>query len=433
VTSEKPREIAVRVLRRWDEGSGFLEDLLEAELDQTAVTPADRRLIQELTYGVVRWRATLDWLISRKTGDRPQNPLLRLLLRLGLYQVFWLDRIPDHAIVHETVEMAKRLGLGRRSGFVNAVLRGFLREQAEIEGLLEGLKSSQPALGYSHPDWLHDRWCARWGTKTAAQLMEWNNQRARIFARVNSLRTDPENLLDQWHKEGVQAEAFSRDWIQENLVWEIAVGSGLATLPSFLQGLFYIQDPSTLLAVEALNPQPDEHILDLCAAPGGKTTFMAQKMSNRGRIVACDAQPDRLARLRENCARLGVTCVEAVAETLALDAPHAALFDRILVDAPCSNTGVMQRRVDLRWRMRPEEIGRLRRIQLGLLHQAAERLKPQGSLVYSTCSLEAEENREVVNEFLTAHGNFTLESERELQPFHDAVDGAYVARLKGPA
>ena len=230
-----------------------------------------------------------------------------------------------------------------------------------------------------------------------------------------------------------------RDWLEENLVFELKSHPPLASLESFRDGWFYIQDPSTLLAVRELAPQPGETILDLCAAPGGKTTFIAQLMGNQGRIVAQDVSEDRLQLIRENCLRLGVTCVETVVvipagvQALACSPStlkrELQLFDRILVDAPCSNTGVMRRRVDLRWRISPEEIERLRATQLDLLKLAATKLKPGGVLVYSTCSLEPEENSEVVKEFLREHKYFQLESERELLPFVDNVDGAFVAKL----
>jgi 16S rRNA (cytosine967-C5)-methyltransferase len=200
-------------------------------------------------------------------------------------------------------------------------------------------------------------------------------------------------------------------------------------LKSFQAGGFYLQDPSTLLALRELDPQPGEAILDLCAAPGGKTTFMAQLVQNQSRIVACDVFEDRLKLIRENCERLDVTCVEAVLPS-ALASRPSMVFDKILIDAPCSNTGVMRRRADLRWRIRPEEIARLRATQLELLRGVASRLKPGGILVYSTCSLEPEENGEVVQQFLAEHNGFKCERERELLPFVDGVDGAYVTRLR---
>jgi 16S rRNA (cytosine967-C5)-methyltransferase len=242
----------------------------------------------------------------------------------------------------------------------------------------------------------------------------------------------------------VDYDFVRRDWVGENLVFELKAHPPLNSMASFRDGWFYVQDPSTLLAVRELNPKAGETILDLCAAPGGKTTFIAQLMNNEGQVVAQDVSEDRLKLIRENCTRLSVTCVELrssrgdeaqiskteAGQTLLTSAATKEKIDRILVDAPCSNTGVMRRRVDLRWRISPEEISRLRQTQLDLLQLAAPKLKPGGILVYSTCSLEPEENSEVVKQFLNGHKNFTLETERQLLPFDDAVDGAYVARLK---
>ncbi len=417
----------MRILRR-GVGGDFVEARLEAELARARLASADRRLCQELAYGIVRWQATLDWLIARKTDGRPQKPMLQNLLRLGLYQIFWLDRIPDHAAVHETVELARQSGFHTQAGFINAVLRGYLREFEATKQLLAELKTTQPHLGYSHPEWLTVRWQERWGAGRAAHLMEWNNTPPKTFARVNTLKADPGKLLAQWRDEDVEYDFLRRDWLEENLVFELKSHPPFSGLPSFQQGLFYVQDPSTLLAVRELDPQPGETVLDLCAAPGGKLTLIAQLMRNEGRLYGHDTTPARLKLITENCARLGVTCVQTLLPS-ALDPQNLPAFDRILIDAPCSNTGVMRRRVDLRWRIRPNEIARLRTTQLELLCQAAPLLKPGGRLVYSTCSLEPEENGEVVNEFLGTYLDFKLERNRELLPFVDGVDGTYVARL----
>jgi 16S rRNA (cytosine967-C5)-methyltransferase len=427
VSGKKPREIAIQILGRRG-GSEHIEQQLDRALTASDLSPADRHLCQELVYGIVRWQATLDWLIARKTQNRLQKPLLQNLLRLGLYQIFWLDRIPDHAAVHETVELAKQGGCGPQAGFINAVLRGCLRESDATRQLLAELKTRQPHLGYSHPEWLVERWRARWGAEGMEQLLAWNNSRPQTFARVNTPKADPAKLIAQWRDEHVEYDFFTRDWTPENLVFELKGLPPLTQLPSFQQGLFYVQDPSTLLAVRELNPQPGERILDLCAAPGGKTTYIAQLMANQGRVVAHDTDPDRLKLVQENCARLGATCVEAVLAS-AFDPRPPVLFDRILIDAPCSNTGVMRRRIELRWRIRPEEIARLRAGQIELLRQAAPLLKPGGTLVYSTCSLEPEENGEVVREFLAGQNEYALGGERELRPFVERVDGAYIARL----
>jgi 16S rRNA (cytosine967-C5)-methyltransferase len=469
VSGQKPRQIAARVLQQRRVGGKFIEDLLEKALAGAKLSPADRGLCQEITYGVVRWQAALDWLIARKTNGREQKPALQNLLRLGLYQIFWLDRIPDHAAVNETVELAKQSGFGSQAGFVNAVLRGYLRETDATKKLLGKLKATQPALGWSHPEWLVARWQKRWGIEKTASLLEWNNTPPKTFARVNTLKfrrgefhepqtsginlgahgtrpselKDAGDLLTRWRDENVEYDFVRRGWLEENLVFELKSHPPLSSLASFRDGWFYIQDPGTLLAVCQLGPQPGEAILDFCAAPGGKTTFIAQLMNNQGRIVAQDVSEERLKWVQENCARLGVTCVETRRsrgdealtsksgkdQRLLTSSPTDEKFDRVLVDAPCSNTGVMRRRVDLRWRIQPEEIERLRTAQLDLLKQAVTQVKPGGVMVYSTCSLEPEENQEVVKQFLNGHTGFKLESEHELLPFADNVDGAYVARI----
>jgi 16S rRNA (cytosine967-C5)-methyltransferase len=305
------------------------------------------------------------------------------------------------------------------------------------------------------------------------QLLEWNNMPPKTFTRVNTLKTDAGKLIEKWREENVEYDFFRSGGRQtaaflvenesgflpkaatfENLIFELKSHPTLNSLASFRDGWFYIQDPSTLLAPRELGAQPGETILDLCAAPGGKTTFIAQLMNNEGKIVANDISEERLKLVQENCTRLGVTCVEfcwsrgdeapseksaignrqsAISQRLLTSSPTDQKFDRVLVDAPCSNTGVMRRRVDLRWRISPEEILRLQQTQLDLLKLAATKLKSGGVLVYSTCSLEPEENSEAVKEFLREHENFKLESERELLPFADNVDGAYVAQLKHSA
>ena len=444
MNGQNPRQIAVRVLGQRRPGGEFTENLLELALANAQLSSADRGLCQEIVYGIVRWQAALDRLIARKTGGREQKPGLQNLLRLGLYQIFWLDRIPDHAAVNETVELAKHGGFGQQAGFINAILRGYLREADATRKLLADLKTADPATGCSHPEWLVARWQKHFGAEKTAQLLDWSNTPPKTFARVNGLKADAGRLVEKWREENVDYDFVRRDWLEENLVFELKSHPSLNLLASFRDGWFYVQDPSTLLAVRELGAQTGETILDLCAAPGGKTTFLAQLMNNEGKIVACDVSEERLKLIRENCQRLGVTCIEfcrsrgnealsektEISQRLLTSSPTDKKFDRILVDAPCSNTGVLRRRVDLRWRISPEEISRLHQTQLELLKLAATKLKPGGVLIYSTCSLEPDENSEVVKEFLREHTGFELENERALLPFADSVDGAYVARLK---
>ncbi|HLZ53273.1 MAG TPA: transcription antitermination factor NusB, partial [Verrucomicrobiae bacterium] len=281
VNDQNPRQIAAEVLRQQRGGGSFIEDLLERALAGTRLPSVDRALCQELVYGVVRWQAALDWLIARKTDGREQKPGLQNLLRLGLYQIFWLNRIPDHAAVHETVELAKRNGFGSQTGFVNAVLRGYLREAEATQGRLAELKVSQPALGWSHPEWLVTRWQKNFGVEKTAQLLEWNNTPPKMFARVNTLKfcssrreealiskseisqslltsaatselRDAGDLLAQWREENVDYDFVRRGWLEDNLVFELKSHPPLAALDSFRRGWFYVQDPSTLLAAGEL-------------------------------------------------------------------------------------------------------------------------------------------------------------------------------------
>ncbi|HZO84878.1 MAG TPA: 16S rRNA (cytosine(967)-C(5))-methyltransferase RsmB [Verrucomicrobiae bacterium] len=429
MSAQKPREIAFRVLLQQRESAHFLEYLLEREFGKGSMSGVDRGLAQELAYGVVRWERTLEWLIDQKTRERPEKPALQILLRLGLYQLFWLDRIPDHAAVNETVELGKRMGFKSQAGFINAVLRAFLRERDATRQRLNELREREPAKGLSHPDWLYERWRERCGEAEARRLMEWNNQPPPTYARLNTIKANAGQLSERWKGEEVQFRACTFDWIPEDLVFELIEHPSVATLRSFQEGWFYIQDPSTLLSVRGVDPQPGETILDMCAAPGGKTTYIAQSINNQGKLIATDLSASRLEMVRENCARLGVTCASIEQWSPGLSRLGSAPFDRVLLDVPCSNTGVMRRRVELRWRIRPEELARLVKEQRDLLEHASQLVKSGGVLVYSTCSLEPEENSGVVQAFLAAHPNFKLDRERMLLPFRDGVDGAYAARL----
>ena len=425
VPSQKPREIAARVLRQWEQEPITAEALLSAAL--IGISGPDRGLCLELVLGVLRHKAWLDWLIHQKTDGRRQQSLPQTLLRLGLYQIFQLDRIPDHAAVNETVRLARRHDLGSQSGFINAVLRRCLREKDSWLNKLGVLRKTQPALGYSHPQWLVQRWQDRW--LDYIKLLEWNNQPALVYARRSPLSATVEELETQWTQEGLVFERLKLGWIKEGLMFRIKPEGSPAALPSFQEGKFYIQAPSTIASVQELDPRPGENILDLCAAPGGKTTAIAQRMQDNGAILATDIDNSRLDRLRENAERLGLHSIQPKA-LHQIDLKTAGPFDRILVDAPCSNTGVMRRRVDVRWRLNARELPALARTQIDLLKRAAPLLKSGGVLVYSTCSLEAEENEDVITAFLHKHRDFRQETARTLTPMQDKVDGAFVARLR---
>ncbi|MBT5312263.1 MAG: 16S rRNA (cytosine(967)-C(5))-methyltransferase RsmB, partial [Verrucomicrobia bacterium] len=281
-----------------------VEPILSLEFRSAELSPADTGLCRELVSGGVRWRRLLDWLIERATEGREQRPVIREILRMGLYQIFFLSRIPEHAIVDESVRLAKAENCLGQAGFINALMRRFLREREQITRDIADLQKARPALGQSHPDWLYERWEERWGHEKTSRLMKWNNQPAPTCARVNRLLTDHGSLVKRWEDEGVEVSPIDCDWAATGDLFHLRKHPPLESLGSFSDGLFYVQDPSTLLSVSLLDPQPGQTVLDLCAAPGGKTCHIAERMKNEGQLSALDNSESRLKLLRENCDRM---------------------------------------------------------------------------------------------------------------------------------
>ncbi len=400
------RSITLRLLLEWERKRPHADDLLHETLDGTTMDSRDRGLVMELFYGALRQLSALDFLIGRlREGNLDAET--RAVLRLGLYQLFH-TRIPVFAAVKETVSLARRSG-----GLVNAVLRRADRERAALQAALE---AAPAAVRWSHPDFLLEKWETSFGAEATRALAAWDNSPAPVIVRANTLRTSVEEL------HAALPEAERHPFHPLALIVPRLPPEWLA------QGLCYAQDPSTLAAGDALAPQPGEVVLDACAAPGGKTTYLAALMRNEGRIVACDLWESRVARLRDNCRRLGATIAEPMVLDTMKESPALApaSFDRILIDAPCSNTGVIRRRVDVRWRLTEEDFIRMPEQQLALLRRCATLLKPGGTLVYSTCSLEPEENEQVAAEAEKVSG-LRLRSMRHVRPWMDQVDGAFVA------
>ena len=397
----------------WEKGTTFSDEILHGLLERHPLQPSERGLLTELFYGVLRHLRQLDFLIAQ-LREGALDERTRNLLRAGLYQIFHL-RVPAHAAVNETVSMA-----GPTRGLVNAVLRRALREQ---EGLSQRLAAQPLAVRESHPDFLVDRWTTQFGAESAEALCRLNNTPSENFFRVNTLKTSLERLLE------LQPDAFVQDAARGVLKLRRIPAEWLDS------GWGYVQDPSTLLAPDLLDPQPGERVLDACAAPGGKSTYLAQKMGGRGRVMACDLYDSRIRRLKENVARLGTISVRVhlldfllvpEAGSPLLEAP----FDRILLDVPCSNTGVIRRRVDVRWRLTEEDFLRMPVQQFALVRRAVPLLKAGGVLVYSTCSLEHEENAAVVEQIARELPELALEEVRTSLPFRDAVDGSFAARFR---
>ncbi len=410
------RALAFAALTIWRSGRRFADAILQEQLEKSRLSGADRAFTTELFYGVLRNLTLLDFWIGQLRGA-PVDDLSRDLLRLGLYQLFFL-RTPGHAAIFETVA----LGTARRRPLLNGVLRSAQRRFTELEALVQAAPLSTRE---SHPAFFLDRWRKAFGDTETMALCRWNNTPAPLYARINLLKISTEKFL---------SEHGSSELLPENKNF---VRLGPIPLEAIARGECYIQDPSTRLACELLDPRAGEDVLDACAAPGGKTAFLAEMMENRGRLFACDRDSARVETLRQNLNRLGVKSASTLRHDWQpgsrLPESFPAEFDRILVDAPCTNTGVMRRRVDVRWRLQPADFKRMPQQQLGILRAVIPLLKPGGALVYSTCSIEAEENEEVIANILREFPFLELAEQRTALPFRDHCDGAFAAKLRRTA
>jgi 16S rRNA (cytosine967-C5)-methyltransferase len=407
-TAPSARALAIDALRRWRRGTEFADSILHHCLAQIKLTHADGALAQELFYGVIRNLTLLDFYIG-KLRQGQVDAFSRDLLRLGLYQLLILQ-MPEHAAIFETVELAAR----RQKPFINGVLRNGSRNR---NGLIRAAASAPFSVQVSHPEWLLNRWRKNFGEEAAISLARWNNRAAPIYARVNTLRISiPEFVAQNPQLEQVAGHpVFFR----------------CDTLPheAIEAGQCYIQDPSTEVAVELLQPKTGDRILDACAAPGGKTTFLCALTKNDARITACDRNAGRLDLLQKNLARLGARNVTVLQHDWSAGGWRGEQFDKILLDAPCTNTGVLRRRVDLRWRLRPEEFSRLHSKQMAIARAIIPLLKPGGVLIYSTCSMEAEENEAVVEQLDREFSQLRREQVKSVLPFRAGFDGAFAARF----
>jgi 16S rRNA (cytosine967-C5)-methyltransferase len=407
------RRIALNALRTWREEKRFADSIVSEFLAKAKLTESDRGFAFELFYGVLRNLTLLDFWIGCLRSSKIEADL-RDILRLGLYQLFLL-KTAQHAAVHETVDLAPR----RQRTIINGVLRAAIRRQSE---LVSRADSQSLFVRTSHPQFLVERWEQHFGTQHARELCEFNNLPARIYGRINQLRIDREEFLRLYS----ESRPLTRgpDFVEFDVIPTAAISRGHC----------YIQDPSTAIACQILNPKPGEKVLDACAAPGGKTGYIAQLMKNRGTIVACDRDAGRLQILKENVARLGVEIVHTLDHDwtrghIPPEITSVAPFHRILIDAPCSNTGVMRRRVDVRWRLQPADFLRMQQRQLEMFYPLIPLLGPKGVLVYSTCSVEPEENEQVMRQILTSASILRLEEEKRSLPFRDGFDGAFAAKF----
>ena len=404
------RRAAVSALRAWAKGHHYAEALIERQARRNRLSGADRALLQSIIFAVLRNRSLLDhWIGMLRKGKLDHET--RDILRVGICQLLLLG-LPDHAAVNETVACAR----SPVRGLINAVLR---RAVAARKTLFSEREKMPAPLKYSHPEWLCKRWKKQFGQEETEALLGWNNEPAQVYLRPNPL--SPHSF---------DADACS------SLTHTAAVGffAHVGSLPSAWteEGLVSIQDPSTRHAVELLDPMPGETILDACAAPGGKAALIASRMRNEGVLHCTDRNEKRLPRLSGNLQRQHVQIARISTFDWTTPAPEdwQKRFDGILLDVPCSNTGVLRRRVDARWRLRAGQLSALQQLQSSIIEHALPCLKPGGRLVYSTCSLEVEENEAQISSVLRTYPGLTLEDSSQSLPFRDGFDGSFAALLR---
>lgn len=444
------RSVALQVLTAVEQEGAYSNLLLNGTLQKSRLSGPDAGLATELVYGTIQRLNTIDFLLEPfvTKGMGKLAPWVRNLLRMSFYQLYYLDRIPPHAVVNEAVNLAKKRGHQGISGMVNGVLRNVLRRKEELK-LPEGLAPVQRiALEHSHPEWLVARLLEQYGEQTTEAICRANNEPPSISIRVNRVKTSREDMLQLLKEHGLSAapSKLSRDGIV------VEGGGNMALTPWYREGLISVQDESSMLVAEALEPEPGMSVLDCCAAPGGKTCHIAEIMQGRGRVLANDIHPHKAKLVEDQASRLGLTNIDiSTGDASRLgERLERNSFDRVLLDAPCSGLGVIRRKPDLKWAKTAGDIAEIAGIQRMLLDTAGDLLKPGGLLVYSTCTIDSRENGELVSSFLSRHPEFELAADKpsawETEPLAAAAargdiglqilpqdahsDGFYIARLR---
>jgi 16S rRNA (cytosine967-C5)-methyltransferase len=448
--SSDPRKLALFILDTLDQNKNTLDQILDSLLARNPdMAKRDKAFLYSLVYGVLRWRGRLDWFVSAFSKIRIQkiDPSVLNILRLGLFQIMHLDRVPVSAAVNTAVEMAKETAAPWVVKYVNGVLRNASRGYREVS-LPKISEDTAKALSVleSFPLWLVKRWLDRFGLEETKALLIALNEISPMTIRTNTLKTDRETLVNSLE------EHFGTNRITGRVPEGISLSAPkmpVAELEAFKKGWFVVQDEGAQIISHYLNPRPGETILDACAGLGGKTSHIAQLMENRGRIIAADKNPRKLSELKVEMTRLGLTIVwpellDLMADTLDTT---ALKFDKILLDAPCSGLGVIRRNPDTKWRMKPDKFKNLNKTQIEMLKHLANKVKPGGVMVYTVCSMEPEENEEVVQLFLKNHENFFIEKPNPLWPawikkltnregylrtfpHQHSMDGFFAVRLK---
>lgn len=420
------RKTAYEVLHDIEKNRAYSNLSLNRYIDKNH---SDRpAFVRELVYGVLKNKILLDHYIDfyLKGKGKALGSRERTLLRMGFYQIIFMKSVPNHSGVNETVNLTKRFCKGRE-GFINGILRAYIRNANPLQ-LPDKEKSlvTYLSIKYSYNPWIINLFIREYGEVEAEKLLSAGNERADLVIRANSLRISKDDLYAELINKGFKAK--NSEWIDEALKVE---GERLLSDPLYKEGFFSVQDESAMMAVEALDPRPGEKIMDLCAAPGGKSLFSAERMGNRGKIISGDFHEDKLRIIDKETGRLGISIIETkVWDATKAEEKYFEWADKVIADVPCSGLGVVRRKPEIKYKDYSDEMEMLPRKQLAILQTASEYCKPGGTIVYSTCTVLARENSQVVEQFLEKNPGFEKQEERQLLPSCEGTDGFYIVKLR---
>lgn len=401
----KVRKLALEIINQVLLEDAYSNLLLSEVLNKYHLKDVDKRLLTELVYGTITYLLTLDYYLSKYIGSKKVDDVIRNILRMAVYQIVYLDRIPNHAIVNEAVELAKEYKQ-EASSFVNGVLRSFLRNGIQdINNISDDVE--RLAISTSHPLWLVRMWVKQYGYELTEKVCKLNNQKPNQYIRLNLYKDTRENILKKLTEYEIKYE--------ETTLKEVirVLDENIAHTSLYKDGLVYIQDLSSSHVARILDPKPQESIIDVCAAPGGKTTHIAELMHNDGKVYACDIHEHKIELIKEHQERLGLSCIKPVlcdARKLTDIFPPQS-FNRVLVDAPCSGFGVIRRKPEIKYNKKPTDLDEIIVLQKEIIDEAVKLVKPNGTLVYSTCTLNKKENEKMVEYILSKYPTFKLDKE----------------------
>ncbi|WIF94586.1 16S rRNA (cytosine(967)-C(5))-methyltransferase RsmB [Caminicella sporogenes] len=438
------RKIALKILSDIEENGAYSNIAINKTLKTKDISTLDRRFISQLVYGVLENKLYLDFIIKNfsKTKIKKIHVDILNILRLGLYQIIYLDKVPNSAAVNESVKLAKKVNF-RLAGYVNGILRNYLRNSNSLK--LPNFKEKPIeflSLKYSHPMWIIENWIDNFGIEFTEKLLKANNDVPNLTIRTNKLKITRDELLNVLAEENVKC--IKGQYVDESIIIK-NFNTSIESLNSFKEGLFQVQDEASMLAGLILNPKENDFVIDVCSAPGGKSTHIAELMQNRGKVLSRDIHEHKLILINQNAKRLGISIIETeIYDALKLDKSLIGKADKVLVDAPCSGFGIIRRKPEIKYLKNLEDIKKLSEIQYKILLNASQYVKKEGFLVYCTCTIQPDENIEVINRFLKDNNSFVMDNVNkylpnslqtdknylQLFPHLHGVDGFFICKLK---